>query len=174
MQSTNSNHQNIAAAASTHKTHQSSHKINVLNTVSEPVLICQLERNISVTAYLGVQFSAYLGVHQGSLYTRNRLGNTLFPFLIPTHVICTSPLVNFFLLLSYHSLTSHYFLSHLCSLFCLLLLFIFIFFRPSHYLPLLHQSVLHLFFRCVCSFHLVQVFFISFFSLFSFLFHLVC
>ena len=81
---------------------------------------------------------------------------------------------NFFLLLSYHSLTSHYFLSHLCSLFCLLLLFIFIFFRPSHDLPLLHQSVLHLFFRCVCSFHLVQVFFISFFSLFSFLFHLVC
>ena len=63
MQLTNSNHQNIAVAASTHKTHQSSHKINVLNTVSEPVLICQLERNISVTAYLGVQFSAYLGVH---------------------------------------------------------------------------------------------------------------
>ena len=57
MQLTNSNHQNIAVAASTHKTHQSSHKINVLNTVSEPVLICQLERNISVTAYLGVQFS---------------------------------------------------------------------------------------------------------------------
>ena len=54
MQSANFNHQNIVVAASTHKTHQSSHKINVLNTVSEPVLICQLERNISVTAYLDV------------------------------------------------------------------------------------------------------------------------
>ena len=81
-------------------------------------------------------------------------------------------LVNFFFFtfvisLTYLSRYSSSFFLTVCSLLALLLLLLFL----SHTACLfIIWSALNLFFRCGCSLHLVQLFFISFFSLLFFFF----
>ena len=45
-------------------------KINVMNTVSDPVSVCLLERNVLVLAYFGVPFQ---GVSELSLFYNKKL-----------------------------------------------------------------------------------------------------
>ena len=84
------------------------------------------------------------------MYTRNRLGNTLFPFLIPTHVICTSPLVIFFYFchITHLPLIIFFLISVLSSVF---FYFLFLFFSDPHTTCLFSTSQFFIYFFAVCA-----------------------